>query len=104
MKSPREHGTNSAYAMGCRCFECTQAHTEYARERSRGETRTVDATKVRLWLQRQDATMADVAELSGLEAGTLRAIRSGRVERTNRKLVEALEPLMGPRKNRKVRV
>lgn len=103
MRRP-EHGTNSFYAMGCRCSRCRAAHAEYEGELNRGEYRTVDAAPIRRWLLLQDATMEDVGELSGIKGGTLRAIRSGRVKRTNRKLVQALEPLMGPRKTRKVRV
>lgn len=96
MSQTEVHGTNSSYSSGCHCQACCEAHTQYSREYRTGQTRTVDATPVREWLRSQPegVTVAEISRNTGIQAGTLRAIRAGMVRRTNRKLYEAIEPWM----------
>jgi hypothetical protein len=90
------HGTNARYSRGCHCKDCCDAHAQYAREYTRGETRTVDAAPIRTWLRAQPygITMVDIAERTGVSVDKLRYIRAGKVERTSRRVAEALEPWM----------
>ncbi len=93
-----EHGQRARYVHGCRCVPCTKANRDYARHRylenAQGRSNPiVSAAWVRhhlLELQAAGVGRHTVADLSGVRAKTVQAIRSGRKTRCRRSTKEKL--------------
>ncbi|MGH8748830.1 MAG: hypothetical protein ACREU5_06960 [Burkholderiales bacterium] len=85
----RPHGLRVRYMAGCRCDECREANNSY--ERMRGKLRRngeanglVDAARVRrhlLRLSRAGIGRRTVADVAGVSASIVGAVRSGRKAR-----------------------
>lgn len=76
-----DHATRPCYQAGCRCLPCRAANAAYAVERARdplpGWTTPYDAQAYLLTLQAKGIGYRQAAQLAGMSAATVKAIRNG---------------------------
>jgi hypothetical protein len=75
------HGTRQNYQSGCKCTPCRVANASYAAHRAQTDTagwvNPDDARAYLLTLQDKGVGYRQAAELSGVSASTIKAIRAG---------------------------